>query len=268
MKNITQKKNGAFTLIELLVVIAIIGILASMLLPALGKAKAKANRIKCVSNEKQIATGFRVFASDNGDLYPCQATGNRYIGTASTPLLLGTTAASWQVFQAMWNELQSPKVLLCPSDRARATYNRTTDFRGLAGAPGALANTSLGWATAPANQNNAVSYAPNQQADEARPNGILFTGRNVAVSTAATAYTTVAPVNTRFTVNSAAIANTVYWVNGTGSAIHDLQGNLAFADGSVQQATSKILQTALLNAGTSYGFGGATAVGNTVLIMP
>src|ERR1043166_3383398 len=63
----SKRFDNGFTLIELLVVIAIIAILAAFLLPVLGRAKAAAKRVQCISNQKQLAQVWLLYTADNSD---------------------------------------------------------------------------------------------------------------------------------------------------------------------------------------------------------
>ena len=202
---VRSSRKAAFTLVGLLIIIAVIAILAAMLLPALASAKRKAQRINCVNNLKQDGIAFRLWEGDNGDKYPMAVSTNKG-GTME----YAEDGNAFRHFQVMSNELNTPKILICPADdrTAAASFARLK------------------------NQN--VSYFVGLDATEVRPQMLLTGDRNVTNG--------LSPVRSVLELRPEIPA-------GWTEAMHNGQGNVGLSDGSVQQVTIDALRNAIKNSG-------------------
>jgi prepilin-type N-terminal cleavage/methylation domain-containing protein len=153
MKTFSRQRPAqrGFNLIELLVVIAIIAILASLLLPALSAAKARAYLVKCKSNQRELAHAWFMFSTDNSDrLVPngfvtninqetkLWVAGSSHVGEPSISLLQTFTNSDWLVnpeYAAFAPYIKSAGVYKCPADKGRLLVSGTSGQNGDSASP-------------------------------------------------------------------------------------------------------------------------------------
>jgi prepilin-type N-terminal cleavage/methylation domain-containing protein len=225
-EQVVLHRLDGFTLIELLVVIAIIAILAALLLPALSTAKAKAYRIQCVSNLKQVSVAWQLYADDNLGQFPANGFGVNPVPGINKLWVMGSehifptafTNTSYLLdsqYALFADYIRSAAIYRCPADRA------TIDLGGgpMPRVRTYSLNCYFGWSSALDNPVNPAYQEFRKMSD-------------LSVVNTAETYTFVdtSPVNVCFSAFVIYMGSATFFFHRP-SVEHNRFGTLAYADG-------------------------------------
>lgn len=219
MKVRRRTNHRGFTLIEVLIIVAVLIGLLAIWLPAWRRATTRSSGMSCINHLKQVGLSFRMWALDNNDMFPMQVS-----VTNGGTMELVDSGSVYEHFLVMSNELNVPKILICPEDtdpkRLMATTFASTVTAGMA------------WQI-PFTNDHSVGYFVGVDADEPQPQTILTGDANLTVGGV--------PV-------SRGLLN--LWTNAPVSWTKDRhvnQGNIGLADGSVTGVSTPKLRELLVN---------------------
>jgi len=208
MKTKTNFTASGFTFLEAIVVIAILCVLLILIIPDMSPGRARAQRINCVNNERQISLAFKQW--EFGDKFPMQVS----VTNGGTMELVASDIV-WSHFQVMSNELNTPKVLVCPADADRQyAWSFTSNFN-----------------------NSAISYFVGVDAVDTQPQMFLIGDRNLSCN----------GTNLNCGLHEIWTNSPIAWTE----QLHVKQGNVALADGSVQGLSNNKLREGLRATGVA-----------------
>jgi prepilin-type N-terminal cleavage/methylation domain-containing protein len=213
----------AMTLIEVLVVIAVLVILAMLLLPAVAHVHRPRIGLNCTSNLKLIGLAFRLWSGDNNDKFPMQVS---ITNGGTHELVFGGNV--FPHFQVMSNELNTPRVIVCPEDKPRVRELGKVKVI-LPSAAGGSDFTFLNECP--------VSYF-------------------VGVDTDLTHRTMLLAGDWNITVGGSSLQNGLFSLTtnspvGWSTKVHNTCGNILLADGSVRMTDAKALRKLLVDSGAA-----------------
>jgi prepilin-type processing-associated H-X9-DG protein len=197
------KTNRGFNFIEVVAILGVIWVGVFLLLPVLRPARAHGNPITCVNNLKQAALATIIWSHDNEGGFPWQVSTTRtdLLSNASGTLDWISSPEVFRHFRILSNELVTPKVLICPTDKQRFIHDDTATVT-----------------------NNNLSYFVNVAAQITNtPSAVLFGDRSITGGLLSNGF-----------MRSYSSAREMRWTED----VHQSIGNIAFVDGSARQMSN------------------------------